>query len=103
MIRLYDEYCITPWQQRLFPYAGDVMKKRIGYLDTLAGKVADGDYTLITVIPGEDGTDRVLKLEDIEKGPYEHMGDIPLPVSRVNYTVQLWKRVDMTLTDSSMP
>ena len=92
MIRLNDEYRKTPWQQKLFPYAGDVMKKRIGYLETLRQKIEKGDFVLVTGIVGDDGTDRVLKAEDIDNGPYEILDILDMPVSRVNYRVTVWNK-----------
>ncbi|MCR5357900.1 MAG: glycosyltransferase family 39 protein [Lachnospiraceae bacterium] len=91
-VRRYEGYNNTPWLRTLFPDAGAVMENRLEYKEKLEGRIRNGEFELITAIEGDDGTDRLIKISDVEAGPYEYIGSIDLPVSRVCYTVKLFRR-----------
>lgn len=91
-VRRYEGYLNTPWLQWLFKDAKDVMENKLDYKDTLTDEIKEGHFELITAIEGDDGTDRLINISDIEKGPYEYLGEVALPVSRVCYNVKLWRR-----------
>ncbi len=93
-IMLY-EYERTEWLQKLFPYAGLVMKKNVDFNDNvLMGKIRNGEFSLITASIDSEGGDRVLTVEDIESGPYELTDEVMMPVSRTCYSIKLWRRID---------
>lgn len=87
---LYSEYLVTGWQQKLFPYAGDVMKKHFEYRDVLEDKIKNGGYALIAVNEGSDGTDRAVRISCITDGPYILLKELDIPVSRVNFPVKFY-------------
>ncbi|MBQ7480796.1 MAG: hypothetical protein IJT80_02840 [Lachnospiraceae bacterium] len=87
---LYSEYLDTAWQQKLFPYAGEVMKKHFEYRESLEDKIRNGGFSLIAVNEGTDGTDRAIRISSITDGPYVLLKELDMPVSRVNFPVKLY-------------
>lgn len=87
---LYSEYNETVWERKMFPYAGEVMKKHFEYRDALEDKIKNGGFSLIAVNEGTDGTDRAIRISSITDGPYVLLKELDMPVSRVNFPVKLY-------------
>nr|MCR5233041.1 hypothetical protein [Lachnospiraceae bacterium] len=87
---LYSEYLNTDWEQKMFPYAGDVMKKHLDYRKELEEKIKEGGYELIMVNEGVDGTDRAIRIRSITEGPYILLKEVYMPVSRECFPVRFY-------------
>ncbi len=89
---LYSEYLNTEWERRLFPYAGYVMRKHLDYKKKLEEKIGNGEYELVMVNEGADGTDRAVRVSCITEGPYKLLKELYMPVSRENFLVKFYVR-----------
>ncbi len=88
--RRYAEWLLRKWEQIVFPGAGRFMQKHISFQDEIRRRIQMGEYALITVIEGEDGTDRVVEISEIEKGPYQLLRVVDMPMSRENFPVRFY-------------
>ncbi len=86
------EYFAVPWEQALFPYAGEVMKAHYNYQEHIKEKVKNGEYELVTIIPGMDTDFGRLNISDLENAGYRKKDEILLDSGRMSYEVQFWTR-----------
>ena len=86
------EWEALKWEQKLFPYADEVMTENCKYQDKIIEKAADGEYSLITCIVGMDDDKGRMGADEISQGPYEQIAIITLRAGRMSYDVQFWAK-----------
>lgn len=91
-IQFLMEYETTPWEQKLFPHAGMVMRAHYDEQMKIREKAENGEYELVTLIDGMDTDYDRLDMADLKKAGYKKTDDILLYSGRLSYNVQFWTK-----------
>ena len=91
-----DEYEATRFYQRLFPYAGRLMRQHLSYRREMRRKVFAGDYSLVmtTETDGE-----LVKISDLEAAGYIKTDTVSLDMGWGVYDVDFW----VPASDDTLP
>ena len=84
--RFYDEWKGSETYQKLFPYAGEIFAQNLEFRETIADKVRNGGYALVTDIRD---TDIVFTQEDLRM-KYRKEITLPLRTGKQTWEVDFW-------------
>ncbi|MBR5377327.1 MAG: hypothetical protein IK139_08605 [Lachnospiraceae bacterium] len=91
-IQFLMEYNTTPWEQKLFPYAGKVINAHYDEQMKIKEKALNREYELVTLIDGMDTDYDRLDKADLIKAGYSKEEELFLYNGRLSYNVQFWTR-----------
>lgn len=91
-----DEYEATRFYQKLFPYAGRLMRQHLSYRREMRRKVFAGDYSLVMTT---DTDGELVKISDLEAAGYNKLDTLSLDMGWGVYDVTLWIPSDGFLPD----